>query len=173
MEPANQPARSYYLDSNAWINLGNIPLLYKSLLDKYESGQIYIITSTQVLDELVTKPGLKPTQAESNRMLLIPFLSQKAEDRLFVLGLGLLDGAILGGDCANDLHKAYVNEKQGTNDFRDGIHLVNAVEVGAVLVTCDRKLRLSAQRLGCQYLCLGEFAAECNLDTFYNCTGCK
>jgi len=173
MESANRAPRSYYLESNAWINLGNDSMLYKSLMERHSRGQISIVTAMQVVDELVTKPELTQIQAGTNRMLLEPFLDDMVDDRLFILDVSLLDGAGLGSRSANDLYAAHVNKKQGKNDFRDGIHLVNAVTSGATLVTCDIKLRLSAQRIGVQFLCLADFAAECNLGAPYNCPGCK
>lgn len=173
MESHNQAGRSYYLESNAWINLGNNALLYKSLKARYSRGQISIVTATQLVDELVTKPELTQIQSDTNRLLLEPFLGQMIDDKLFVLDESLLDGAVLGSDSSNALYAAHLNQRQGKNDSRDGIHLVNTSVSGAALVTCDNKLKRSAQRLGVEFLCLADFEAECSLDGAYNCPGCK
>ena len=163
----------YYLDSNAWINLGCDKEAYQNLINLHLSKKIRVVVFQQVVEELLDTTKVSTRDLEVNKKLLSPFAREVFEDRVFVLGLSKLDTALISNAEADNTYVEHVSNKgQGVQGLRDGIHLLNAMETGAVLVSCDGQVQRTANQQQIPILCVVEFALISNLGGDLRCHGC-
>lgn len=137
------------------------------------SEKIEVRVLEQVVDELLDASRVSEVSLAKNRNILLPFLTDVTEDRVFVLGLSKLDSALVASELAKNTFGDHLRDKsKKIQDLRDGIHLLNTIDVEANLVSCDRRLRRAASRHHVRILCLVEFARKANLGGDLRCHGC-
>ena len=152
---------TYYLDSNAWIALGKTLFAYEALVIAHLEGRLRVRLMRQNVNELLDETRVSSENLIANRRILFPFLSQVELDRIFILDLSRLDSALISSDLASDTYVTHMTAKQESiPNRRDAIHIVNAMESGAVLVTCDSQVWKTALRVDVSIRCVAQFINE-------------
>lgn len=151
---------SYYLDSNAWIHLSELPDVGSCISDAASNGSIRIFLSRENVYELVENPEISEESRLANKALLSSFELPTEPDSIFILGRGILGETVLATTESEALFNEHLKHKGNPlKAVPDGVHLVNAKALGAIMVSCDRQTRTTAISEGLDLLCLNQFLA--------------
>jgi predicted nucleic acid-binding protein len=150
-----------YLDSNAWMSAINSEMTVKSLLAGHEAGHFRLIVSQENLNELRNNEKIKPQTLDKNIRAMEPLVSEAVADEIFVIGHGRLGFARISDQkSARSLERHMSQKKANSNNLADGVHLINAINHGALLISCDRALQKSSQREKHPFTCLKAWFSE-------------
>lgn len=163
-----------HLDANAWIKLFDDRELYALFLKRYLAGQMNLGLTQQIVDELTTAAEEKnPEIARNNLRQLEPFMKEVEPDGIFIIGYSRLDKAKFATEKLDSLYSVHLEHKSlNKNNVRDGIHLVNALQETANLITCDRSVIKTSQNEGISTSCFGTFIRGQNLKDLPDCSSC-
>ena len=176
----NVPGCSYrvymriHLDANAWINLFADSELYSQFLNRYLAGQMNLGLTQQIVDELTTAAEVDNREiARYNLEHLEPFMKEIEQDGIFIIGFSRLDKAKFATEPLDSLYSTHLERKDlNENNVRDGIHLVNALQEAANLITCDRAVIKTSKNKGISTTCFGTFIRVQNLKDLPDCSSC-
>jgi len=163
-----------HLDANAWIKLFDDRELYSLFLDRYLAGQMNLGLTQQLVDELTIAAEEKnPEIARNNHRHLEPFLKEIEPEGIFIIGNSRLDKAKFAKEKLDCMYSVHLEHKDlNENNVRDGIHLVNALNDTANLITCDRAVIKTAKNAGISTTCFGTFIRVQNLKDLPYCSSC-
>jgi hypothetical protein len=163
-----------HLDANAWIKVFSDSELYLLFRGKFLEGTLNVGLTQQVVDELTTALDQeRPALARSNLLHLKPFMKEVGSDGIIILGYSKFDKAKFATEPIGALYANHLERKQlKKNNIRDGIHLVNAFDAKATLVTCDSAVIKTAQKEGVPTVCFGTFIRVNNLKDMPDCSSC-
>lgn len=151
---------SYYLDSNAWIHLSELPDVGSCISNAALNGSIKISLSRENMYELVENPEIPEERRLANEAMLSGFDLPTKADSIFILGRGILGETVLATTESEALLNGHLKNKGNPlKAVPDGVHLVNAKALGATLVSCDRQTRSTAKSEKLDLLCLNQFLA--------------
>jgi predicted nucleic acid-binding protein len=164
-----------YLDSNAWMSVINSEIAMKPLLADHQAGRFRLIVSQENLNELRSNENIKTQILERNIRAIEPLVSEAVADKIFVIGHGRLGFARLGNEkSASSFERHMFKKNVNSNNLADGVHLVNAINHRALLVSCDDALRKSSQREQHPFVCLKVWFNEYRWETSrLEVCGCK
>lgn len=164
-----------YLDSNAWMSVINSEIAMKPLLAGHQAGHFRLIVSQENLNELGNNEKIKPQTLDKNIRAIEPLVPEAVADEIFVIGHGRLDFARISDEkSASSFERHMSKKKANSNNLADGVHLVNAINHRALLVSCDDALRKSSRREQHPFVCLKEFFYEYRWETSrLEVCGCK
>lgn len=176
----NVPGYSYcvympiHLDANAWIKLFADPELYSLFLNRYLASQMNLGLTQQIVDELTTAAEeSNPDIARYNFEHLEPFMKEIEQDGIFIIGFSRLDKAKFATEQLETLYSVHLEGKDlNKNNVRDGIHLVNALQEDANLITYDKAIIKTSKNEGISTTCFGTFIRVQNLKDLPDCLSC-
>jgi hypothetical protein len=149
---------TFCLDSNAWIALAEYRIVYNELLSLCLESKVRVRLTQQNLDELLDGNRVSPDNLINNIRILVPFANQVERDRIFAVDFSRLDSALLSThDEANVYDRHLLGKKASKRNIRDAIHLVNALEMDAVLVSCDGQIGTTASKEDLKVICISAF----------------
>ena len=174
----NVPGCSYcvhmriHLDANAWIKLFADSELYSQFLNRYLVGQMDLGLTQQIVDELTTAAEEKnPEIARYNLERLKPFMKKIEQDGIFIIGFSRLDKAKFATEQLDSLYSIHLERKDlNKHNVRDGIHLVNASQEAANLITCDKAVIKTSKNEGISTTCFGTFIRVQDLKDLPDCS---
>jgi hypothetical protein len=144
-----------YLDSNAWMSVINSEVTVKPLLSGHQTGHFRLIVSQENLNELHNNEKIKPQTLDKNIRAMEPLVSEAVADEIFVIGHGRLGFARISDQKSASSFERHMSQKKvNSNNLADGVHLVNAMNHGALLISCDLPLQKSSQREQHPFACL-------------------
>lgn len=149
---------TFILDSNAWIALARHQGGYNGLLSSYVEGKVKVRLTQQNIDELLDVSRVSPDNVITNKRIILAFANRVERDRILSLDFSRLDSAILATQDEAEVYERHLLGKKATKrNIRDAIHLVNAREMDAVLVSCDAQLRTTAHTEDLIVMCISAF----------------
>lgn len=164
-----------YLDSNAWISVINSEIAMKPLLADHQSGRFRLIVSQENLNELRNNKKIKPQVLDRNIRAIEPLVLEAVEDEVFVIGHSRLGFSRLGDERSGGRFERHMLGKAAhSNNHADCVHLINAINHGALFVSCDDALQKSSRREHHPVFCLKVWFFEYQWDTSrLEVCGCK
>lgn len=164
-----------YLDSNAWMSVINSEIAMKLLLADHRAGRFQLIVSQKNLNELRTNKKIKPQVLDRNVRAIEPLAPEAVEDEVFVIGHSRVGFARMGDEkSGNRFERHMLGKSASSNNLADGVHLINAINHGALFVSCDDALQKSSRREHHPVVCLKVWFFEYQWDTSrLEVCGCK
>jgi hypothetical protein len=164
----------YQLDANAWIHIINDQAMYENLLESFQSKNIEIVVTHQIVDELSDRSRILDVSIISRNLASIePFMQNVEVDSIFVLGFSRLDTAKFATQDSSSLFEEHLASKENRmKHIKDAIHLVNAMDSAATLVSCDSRVRSTAKYRGLNVTCFVNFVRSHGLANPSACSGC-
>jgi predicted nucleic acid-binding protein len=155
-----------YLDSNAWISLINSESAIQHLIRGHQARSFEILVSQENLHELVLKGDIDTQTRTKNLAALKIFISGSVEDTIFVTDHSRLGLAQIGEETSRAQFELHINGKvPNSNNLSDGVHLVNAMNLGAKLISCDSQVQKSGGRLDRPVICPRAWFSEQHWDS--------
>lgn len=161
----NEGKLRVYLDSNAWISVINSGNATEPVIGAHQAGIMRIMVSQENLNELITNSKIKPHARAKNLKVIQPLIPESVEDALFVIDHSRLGYAGIGDEACCVHFQDHMHKKAFTsNNLADGVHLVNALKFGALLISCDDAVQKSSIHQEYPVVCLKVWFSEYNWD---------
>jgi predicted nucleic acid-binding protein len=155
-----------YLDSNAWISLINSESAIPHLIGGHQARSFEILVSQENLNELVLKGDIDTHTRTKNLAAIKTFISESVEDTIFVTDHSRLGLARIGEETSRAQFASHIMGKaRNPNNLSDGVHLVNAMKLGAKFISCDEKVQKSGGRLNYPVICPKVWFSEQHWDS--------
>lgn len=144
-----------YLDSNAWISLINSESAIQHLIAGHQARSFEILVSQENLNELIIKDDIDTDTRAGNLAAIKTFIPGVTEDTIFIIDHSRLGLARIGDETARSQFELHLKGKvSSANNRSDGIHLVNAISLGAKFISCDSQVQKSGLELQYPVTCL-------------------
>jgi predicted nucleic acid-binding protein len=149
----------YYLDTSAWVDLLRSEAGLNVVLEAWHSARFEMSFTQENMNELLVNETISDETRERDLPRLAPLIEAVKPDEIAIVGhgkLGMMKLSSTEGSLVFTRHISF-SKNNDRNTTADGIHLVNAISLGATLVTRDGELIASAKREGLPCLKLREF----------------
>ncbi len=144
-----------YLDSNAWISLINSESAIQHLIAGHQARSFEILVSQENLNELVIKDDIATHARAKNLAAIKTFIPGVVEDTIYVIDHSRLGLARIGDETSRGQFELHLKGKfSSANNRSDGVHLVNAINLGAKFISCDSQVQKSGVALKYPVICL-------------------
>ncbi len=138
----------YYLDTNARVDMLRSETALANVLTAWRTNSLDLIFSQENRNELLDNENISDLTKPRDLPQLNDLIEALTDDEVAILDhgkLGLMKLASVDNSEAYKRHLASAATAD-RNTIADGVHLINAINHHAVLVTSDREVIESAER---------------------------
>lgn len=151
--------RSFYLDTTAWINLLRPTGQFDAVIEAHNQEKIFLCFSQENLNELIQNDEISIKNKERDLPRLSNLVENFTPDEIAILNHGKLDNMKFASELDQMIFRDHLSSarKKNRNSIADGVHLLNAMNCGAILVTKDKEQWESSIRCGLRVIWFPDF----------------